>query len=395
MIQRAALEKLLESLKVGGLTVEWWDGTKTTYGLDKPGLTLHIKDPKVVTRMLRNASLGFGQSYMEGLIDIDGDVHDVVALVNRNKGAFPGFARKSFFGNLMRGVGVGATLAQSKQDIHAHYDLGNDFYRLWLDSKWMQYTCAYYSYAKASLEEAQDFKLDQVMRKLLLKKGMEVVEVGGGWGGLAIYLAKHAKVNVTSYNISHEQVSYAREWSKREGVDKQIEFIEDDYRNATGSADRFISIGIFEHVGRPNHDQYFATLKRILKPGGVSLLHTITTEIERPTDPWIGTYIFPGGYIPSWREVIDKLPEFGLYLTDVESLRMHYALTCDEWAKRFEKNRPQIEQERGPEFIRMWRLYLRASAASFRTSGLDLHQFVFTNGLNNELPLNRLSYLCS
>lgn len=395
MLSKTALETLFANIHTGGFTVVWWDGARSKYGPDASEFTLHLKNKQAIGRILRNISHGFGESYMEGLIDIEGDVHDVVALANRNKAAFPKLATKSFFGNLVRGVGRGASLKESKADIHAHYDLGNDFYRLWLDQEWMQYTCAYYPKKSATLEEAQTYKLDQVARKLILKKGMQVVEVGGGWGGLAIFLAKHHDVKVRSFNISHEQITHARAWARKESLTDRIEFIEDDYRNATGTADRFVSVGIFEHVGRPNHPEYFKGITKILKPGGVSLLHTITTDVERPTDPWIGKYIFPGGYIPSWREVIDRLPEFDLHLTDVQSLRMHYAMTLDEWAKRFEQHRKQITEERGEAFVRMWRLYLRASAANFRTSGLDLHQFVFTHGLNNDLPLDRLSYLKS
>ncbi len=388
MLQKRAMDQLFERLQVGGFTVTWWDGKTKKYGPDDSELALHFKDPIVAKRLAKNLSLGFGESYMEGLIDVDGDVHDVIALANRNKRAFPQYVSKSFL-KLMRGVTIGASLAQAKSDIHEHYDLGNDFYRLWLDRDWMQYTCAYFPKKSASLEEAQAFKLEQVKRKLLLKKGMAVTEVVGGWGGLALYLAKRAGVTVKSFNISHEQIVYAREWAKKLGLEKQVEFIEDDYRNSDHRCDRFVSVGIFEHVGRPNHAEYFKAVKRQLKDGGVSLLHTITTDFERPTDPWIGTYIFPGGYIPAWREVVNALPEYGFHLTDVESLRMHYAYTLDEWAKRFEKHVKEIREERGEKFVRMWRLYLRASAASFRYSGLDLHQFVFTNGLNNELPLCR------
>jgi len=389
MLQKRVIEKLFEQVQIGGFTVKWWDGETKKYGPGPSEVTLHFKDPKVVGRLAKNLSLGFGESYMEGLIDVEnGEPGTVVALANRNKHAFPKYVPKSFL-KLMRGVTVGASVKQAKSDIHAHYDLGNDFYKLWLDRDWIQYTCSYFPNKNATLEEAQAFKLEQVKRKLLLKKGMAVTEVGGGWGGLAIYLAKNAGVTVKSFNISHEQILYARAWAKQAGVEKHVEFIEDDYRNSNHECDRFVSVGVFEHVGRPNHAEYFKTVKRQLKDGGVSVLHTITTDLERPTDPWIGKYIFPGGYIPSWREVVNALPNYDFHLTDAESLRMHYAITLDEWDRRFEQHVDEIRKERGEKFVRMWRLYLQASAASFRYSGLDLHQFVFTNGLNNALPLCR------
>jgi cyclopropane-fatty-acyl-phospholipid synthase len=387
MLKRAAINKLFERIRVGGFKVIWWDGEKKKYGNGKVEFTLHIKDPSVINRLVKNTSLGFAESYMEGLIDIEGDPHDVVAITHRNKKAFPEFQQRSFR-KLMRGVTLGASLKQSKRDIADHYDLGNDFYKLWLDKE-MQYTCAYFPNKKASLEQAQLNKMEHVGRKLLLKPGMKVVEVGCGWGGLSLHLAKKFKVKIKAFNISHEQIIYARERAKREKLDKLVEFIEDDYRNANFTCDRFVSVGIYEHVGRPNHPKYFETVQRLLKPGGVSVLHTITTEMERPTDPWIGKYIFPGGYIPSWREVVNIMPEYNMHLTDTESLRMHYAMTLDEWAKRFERHVNKIRAERDEKFIRMWRLYLRASAASFRFSGLDLHQFVFTHELNNDLPLTR------
>ncbi len=389
---RSLVTEALRRLPTGGVTLKWWDGTEESFGPDRPVATITVHDPSALTRMVRDVRLGVGEAYMDGLIDIEGNLHDLILLANQQRGIFPK-ALQGPLKALVRGFGITTSQARAKQDIHAHYDLGNDFYRLWLDHDWMQYTCAYYPNAKATLEEAQTFKLNQVARKLILKPGMQVVETGGGWGGLAIFLAKRYKVNVKTYNISHEQIVYAREWAKREKLTDRVEFIEDDYRKATGTADRFVSVGMFEHVGRPQHDQYFATVKRVLKPGGVSLLHTITIPLESATNPWMTKYIFPGSYVPSWREVVDKLPEFGMHLTDVQSLRLHYAMTLDDWTERFEANLDEVRKTFDERFIRMWRLYLVGSAASYRASGLDLHQYVFTHGLNNDLPLNRLSYL--
>ncbi|MBI4032815.1 class I SAM-dependent methyltransferase [Candidatus Berkelbacteria bacterium] len=388
-LTQSALEKLFAAVKVGGFTVVWPDGTKRTYGPDRSEFTLTIKDPRAISLMVRNISLGFGESYMDGLIDIEGDLRDVIALPHRNRAAFPQYANRSFF-KLMRGVTLGVKPAAQRKAVQHHYDIGNAFYELWLDET-MSYSCAYFKQKTDPLAKAQRQKIDHTLRKLQLRPGQRLLDIGCGWGWLIITAAKQYKVKATGISQSAEQVKKVKERIKAEGLEHLVEVKLADYRELTGSEtyDRIVSVGMFEHVGRPHHDEYFAAVSRLIKPGGISVLHTITTDYERPTDPWIAKYIFPSSYIPSWREVIAKLPDHSLHLTDVESLRIHYAMTLDHWGENFEKNLDKVRTMFDERFVRMWRLYLAASGSSFRNSGLDLHQFVFTKGLNNDLPLTR------
>ncbi len=258
----------------------------------------------------------------------------------------------------------------------------------------MQYTCAYFPDPAMSLEEAQLAKLHHVCRKLQLKPGDRVVEAGCGWGGLARFMAREYGVTVKAYNISREQVKYARERAAEEGLSGQVEYIEDDYRNIEGEFDVFVSVGMLEHVGTRDYRVLGDVIDRCLTPTGRALIHTIGRNQPGPMNAWIERRIFPGAYPPTLREMMDIFEPNRFSVLDVENLRLHYARTLEHWLQRYEQHVPEIEANLDAAFVRAWRLYLAGSIAAFTSGELQLFQVVFSRASNNLLPWSR-AYLYS
>jgi cyclopropane-fatty-acyl-phospholipid synthase len=253
----------------------------------------------------------------------------------------------------------------------------------------MQYTCAYFSEPELTLEAAQLAKLDHVCRKLQLKPGESVVEAGCGWGGLALHMAERYGVSVRAFNLSHEQVAYARKRAAEVGLSCRVEFVEDDYRNVSGKYDAFVSVGMLEHVGLENYSALGRVIDRSLTPLGRGLIHSIGRNVPQPFDPWSDARIFPGAYAPSLREMLGVLEPCRFSVLDVENLRLHYARTLEHWLERFEGAVDKVAHMFDDTFVRMWRLYLAASIATFRLGGLQLFQVVFTRESNNRIPWTR------
>ncbi|HKD36421.1 MAG TPA: cyclopropane-fatty-acyl-phospholipid synthase family protein, partial [Pirellulales bacterium] len=281
------------------------------------------------------------------------------------------------------------TLAQSRENVYHHYDIGNDFYRLWLDEQ-LLYTCAYFCEPTLTLEQAQVAKMDHVCRKVWLRPGDEVIEAGCGWGALALHMARRYGVRVRAFNASHEQILFAREQARREGLSDRVEFVEDDWRNISGACDAFVSVGMLEHVGRENYETLGDMVHRCLRPNGRGLIHSIGRNRPHPTDPWIERRIFPGAYPPAVKEMTTIFEPHGFSILDIENLRLHYAETLEHWLARFETARDQVARMFDERFVRMWRLYLAGSLAAFRSGCLQLFQIVFAPGSNHELPRTRL-----
>lgn len=280
------------------------------------------------------------------------------------------------------------SLRRSRKNIHHHYDISNDFYRLWLDPQ-LVYTCAYFPDSNATLEEAQRAKLDIVCRKLWLQAGESVVEAGCGWGALALHMAKHYGVRVRAFNISREQIMFARERAKREGLYSQVEFIEDDYRNINGQYDAFASIGMLEHVGKSHYREFGRVIHRAIGDRGRGLLHFIGKNRPQPLSAWIRKRIFPGGYTPVLREAMAVLEPHDFSILDVENLRLHYARTLEHWLSRFEHCYDEVAQRYSSFFARMWRLYLAGSTAAFRAGTMQLFQIVFAGRRCISQPFTR------
>ena len=336
--------------------------------------------------MVMNPEVGFGDAYAAGKIEMEGDLVRSLECVCQSSPRVRNWSWRllsKWFdwmqANTMRG---------SSRNIQHHYDLSNDFYRLWLDEQ-MVYTCAYFPTPDASLEDAQEAKLDLVCRKLCLRPDETVVEVGCGWGALAIYMAQHYGVRVKAFNISREQIAWARDWAKRAGVSSRVEFVEDDYRNVSGQFDVFVSVGMLEHVGRKNYRELGTVIHRTIGDTGRGFLHFIGRNRPRPFSVWIRKRIFPGAYAPSLRESMEVLEPHNYSVLDVENLRMHYAKTLEHWLERFESSFDKVVQMRGLEFARMWRLYLAGSVAAFRAGNLQLFQVLFAGSRCQSVPWTR------
>ena len=328
-----------------------------------------------------------GDAYSDGSVTVEGDLVQMLEVVYRASAAAdkPSWLRRA--ANLAHRPHLNS-LARSRDNIHHHYDIGNEFYSLWLGST-MAYTCAYYPTPTATLDEAQTAKMHHVCRKVRLKSGESVVEAGCGWGTLALHMARHYGVRVRAFNISREQVAYARERAVREGLAGQVEYVEDDYRNISGHYDAFVSVGMLEHVGAKNYPTLGRIARRCLGSNGRGLIHSIGRNHPARMQPWIEKRIFPGAYPPALSEMSQIFEPSDLSVLDVENLRLHYAQTLRHWLGLYEAAGERVRAMFDEKFVRMWRLYLAGSIAAFSTGTLQLFQVVFATADNNDIPWTR------
>jgi cyclopropane-fatty-acyl-phospholipid synthase len=275
-------------------------------------------------------------------------------------------------------VAASNSVTRSRRNVHHHYDIGNDFYKLWLDEQ-LVYTCAYFETPDSGLEDAQRAKLDLVCRKLRLQPGERVLEAGCGWGALALHMARHYGVTVQAFNLSREQIAYARGRAAREGLADRVAFVEDDYRNASGDFDAFVSVGMLEHVGLRQFSSMAHVIRRTVRGARRrGLLHFIGRDVPRPLNAWVRRRIFPGAYPPTLSEVTERvLSPAGMSVLDVENLRLHYARTLAHWSRRFTAATDAVRAAYGDAFERAWQLYLSGSEAAFATGWLQLFQVTF------------------
>lgn len=366
--------------------IELWDGEVICVCNVSDPIRVTIQTRRALVGLLLSPSLSFGDGYTRNEITVHSDLTRFCEHLEIAARQTPLWFDNHVW-RLLHWL-IPNTRSASKHHIHRHYDLGNDFYRLWLDET-MTYTCAYFSDPTLDLASAQKAKFDHVARKLHLKPGDHVVEAGCGWGEMARHFAREYGVTVRAYNISYEQVVYARNRARMEGLANQVEFVEDDWRGIDGQFDAFISVGMLEHVGPENYRKLGDVIHRCLKPTGLALLHTIGRNSARPVDRWTEKRIFPGSCPPSLRQMMTIFEAHDFSVLDVENLRLHYARTLEFWRDNFESRATEVEQMFDANFVRMWRLYLNGSVASFRTGGLQLFQIVFTHGQNNEIPSTR------
>lgn len=356
-------------------------------GEGNPEFTVILNKEPDKKELFTSTSLALGEGYMRGDIDTDRDLYEVLDLFMGQMGKF--HKDKSALRKLLH-TSKGAK--NQKKEVSSHYDIGNDFYSLWLDES-MSYSCGYFQNEEDTLYEAQIHKVDHILEKLHLKEGEKLLDVGCGWGFLLKRAAEKYGVKGVGITLSKEQYEKFSGDIQKEGLSDKLEVKLMDYRELSDSGmqfDKVVSVGMIEHVGRGNYELFMKNVEKVLKPGGLFLLHYISAQKEHEGDPWVRKYIFPGGTIPSLREIMNLLPEYNFYTLDVESLRRHYTRTLLCWRENFLNHREEIAAEKGEEFARMWELYLASCAATFHNGIIDLHQILVSKGVNNELPMNRV-----
>jgi cyclopropane-fatty-acyl-phospholipid synthase len=368
--------------------VRFWDDQPVRYGKGEPAFTLIFHTNHAVKRVLATGVLGFGEEYMAGSIDVEGDFQKLMRLGTDSHVQDISLPVRTRLAVALLSLISAGSLARSPRNVAHHYNRGNEFYKLYLDET-LTYSCAYFKTENDSLEQAQQQKYQHICRKLQLHEGETLMDVGCGWGGMLLHAAREHGARPTGCTLSEPQYEYARESIQHQGLSDRATVLLEDYRNIEGTFDKWVSIGMFEHVGKRYIPLFMRTIARQLTPGGLGLLHTIGKERDTTFDPWTRKYVFPGYYLPTLQETVNAMGEAGLVPIDIENLRLHYARTLEAWAVRFEQNAGKIQQMFGESFVRMWRMFLNGSMAGFRWGEPRLYQITFTNGLNNALPLTR------
>jgi cyclopropane-fatty-acyl-phospholipid synthase len=385
------LDRLLHRLITHGqLTIQDSSGAAHVFGSTAtgPAVTIRFRDGNLVRRFLRSPGLVFGEAYMDGSYTIErGTLREFLEIVvASSRGREP----KGFLARLLRGAESfrrnGAERAS--RNVRHHYDIDHALYELFLD-KDMQYSCAYWRDGVTSLEEAQVDKKRHIASKLLLRPGMKVLDIGSGWGGMALHLAREHGVEVTGVTLSVDQYETSVRRAAEARLADRVTFKLQDYRNEPETFDRIVSVGMFEHVGQRSFAEYFRNLDRLLKPDGVALIHTIgRMGPPAPNNAWMNKYIFPGSYIPSLSQLAPVFEQQGLWLTDFEMLRIHYARTLEAWNERFQAHRADVAKRFDERFCRMWEFYLELCAAAFRYRTLVVFQMQIAKSID-AVPITR------
>ena len=378
---RWLLRGIRQRLAQAPISLVLWDGYELPSTVGPPVATVTLRNRRALLSIMWNTELNFGDAYMFGAIEVRGDLVGLLEHAYRASAARPWQLRPPTL--------AVNSLRRAEDNVHHHYDLGNDFYKLWLDQN-LVYTCAYFPTRESTLEDAQIAKMDLVCRKLRLRRGDRVIEAGCGWGALALFMAERYEATVRAYNLSTEQVSYARERAAALGLADRVEFVRDDYRNVRGECEVFVSVGMLEHVGLADYGSLGRVIDRVLTPNGRGLLHFIGRNRPAPMNAWIDKRIFPGAYPPTLREVFERVFEpLSFSVLDVENIRLHYELTLEHWHQRFEAACDRVVAMFDEPFARAWRLYLAGSQAAFATGALQLFQVVFARGASNAIPWTR------
>jgi cyclopropane-fatty-acyl-phospholipid synthase len=386
-LDNAILGQLSRALEGVPVELRLWNGETSV--VSRPTVaTVVIRDRRTLLGLTARPEMTFGEAYRDGRLDVDGDLVALLTAIDRKVDW-----RRQRPASWLNRLRLGGDRSTARRNVHHHYDLGNAFYRQWLDEQ-LLYTCAYFPTSDTSLEAAQRAKMDYVCRKAAIRPGDTVFEAGCGWGALALHAARNYGARVCAWNLSTEQVAYARERARSEGLQDRVDFVLDDYRHIEGRCDVFLSIGMLEHVGPRHYRELGNVMDRCLdERHGRGVLHFIGRNKPAPFSAWVRRRIFPGAYAPTLREALEgTLEPFAFAVLDVENLRLHYARTLQHWLERFEGSMDSIGQMFDDRFVRTWRLYLAGSQASFTSGCLELFQVTFARGACNDVPWTR-SYL--
>lgn len=390
MLEKTFYKSLLSHSFNIPVKVVYWDGKSAVYGDGEPEVTITFKEKLPIRDVTKNASIALGEAYMDGKIEIDGSIQKLITAAYESAGSF---MRNSKFRRFL--PKQGHSEKESESDVQSHYDVVNDFYKLWLDDT-LTYSCAYFDHGnRDDLTKAQIDKVHHILKKLDPKPGKTLLDIGCGWGTLMLTAAKEYGLRVTGVTLSEEQFNLVQKRIKDEGLENVAEVLLVDYRELGDRKwDYVTSVGMFEHVGKENLGLYFKDIYKYLTQDGVALIRGITRQQGGAYNGWINKYIFPGGYVPGLEEMIGHIVENDMQIADIEMLRRHYQRTLEIWDMNFNAHRSQIEDMMGDRFTRMWDLYLQACAASFESGNIDVIQYLITKGPSgNNLPMTRGLYL--
>lgn len=362
------------------------NGNEYLIGQGEPAFTVRFNKVIPLSDLAVSTSIALGEAYMDGLLEIEGNLYYALDHFLGQMGKF-----STDKNALKKLIHTSVSKKNQEKEVTSHYDIGNDFYKLWLDDT-LSYSCGYFKKPTDSLYEAQVNKVDYILKKLYLKEGMTLLDIGCGWGYLLIEAAKKYKIRGTGITLSQEQYAEFKRRIEREGLQDYLEVQIMDYRDLPKTGwqfDRVVSVGMVEHVGRKNYQIFNDCVNKVLKDGGIYLLHFISALKEYPGDAWIKKYIFPGGVVPSLREMVYAVSEDNFHILDVENLRLHYNRTLLCWLENYQQHISEVRTMFDERFVRMWELYLASCAATFHNGIIDLHQILATKGINNSLPVTR------